>query len=428
MSCLLHCVLTFHSAHQTCPHDIFALAQGSHLSISKYQSISRGSGASETRQKACFDEETLKATEKEDLEADNAKHSPKISSGDRILHCAVEQIFVVPVPEKVEQLAEMSKIVSQDRIQQRTVEQTVDVPVPQDVEEPAEFFKASSQDRIEQRFGEQTIEPPAISFAEKIVEMFVTQTREETQQVENTHVQHVINTVEAETPKIIKETAHGKKSVIQEEIKQVAKHIEIPELRLFDEVDDMPVVVQRQVSMVQKIEKIMEVPQMQVREKTVEGPQLQIVEQIVKVPEIQKIQAQTSEILGTAPVVCQVAQAEPVEVVEIGAPLLAESASSLSVTAPVMEIPPVVVESMQLDPVAEYVALAPAVTYAAAAPTVAYGASPATYAVQEASSQPPQEAFFQPPQEIVYKQPASVYEANGSQPVILRRSRMDLPQ
>ena len=31
--------------------------------------------SSETRQKACFDEETSKATEKEDLEADTAKHS-----------------------------------------------------------------------------------------------------------------------------------------------------------------------------------------------------------------------------------------------------------------------------------------------------------------------------------------------------------------
>merc|ERR1711991_1015197 len=84
---------------------------------------------------------------------------------------------------------------------------------------------------------------------------------------------------------------------------------------------------------------------------------------------------QTSESLGTAPV-RQVAQAEIVEVVEMGAPLPAESAPPMFVTAPVLEAPP---------PVVEYVAPAPAVTYAhatsapvveyvAPAPTVAYAA------------------------------------------------------
>ena len=51
----------------------------------------------------------------------------------------------------------------------------------------------------------------------------------------------------------------------------------------------------------------------------------QIVEQNFKIPQIQIVQGtQTSESLGTA-LVRQVAQAEIVEVVEIGAPLLAES-------------------------------------------------------------------------------------------------------
>ena len=72
----------------------------------------------------------------------------------------------------------------------------------------------------------------------------------------------------------------------------------------------MPAVVHRQISVVQKIHKTMEVLQVQVVEKTVEIPQLQIVEQIVEVPEIQMVQGtQTSESLGTAPV-RQVAQAE----------------------------------------------------------------------------------------------------------------------
>ena len=91
--------------------------------------------------------------QKENLEADAAKHSPKIVPQDRILQGAVEQILDVPVLEKAEWLAEVPKIVSQGGIQQRTVDQTFDILVPQDVEEPAEFFKTSSKDRVQLRFG-----------------------------------------------------------------------------------------------------------------------------------------------------------------------------------------------------------------------------------------------------------------------------------
>ena len=214
--------------------------------------------------------------------------------------------------------------------------------------------------------------------------------------------------------------------------------------------------------MVQKIQNIME------------NPRLQIVEQIVEVPEVQMFDdTQTSESLGIAPV-RQVAQVENSEIIEIGAPRPAKSAPPMSVTAPVLEVPPVVVFYIQPVPVEEYVESAPAhavtcahaapvveyaapapavtcaapaasVTYAAsaspvtkaaatcatappavanAAPTVTHGASPVTYAgpapvatPQEASLQPPQEASFQPSRETVYEHPAPVYEVNGSQPI-----------
>ena len=65
----------------------------------------------------------------------------------------------------------------------------------------------------------------------------------------------------------------------------MTKHIDVPQVQFFDKADDMPVVVQRQVYMT---------------------------------PEIQTVQgAQTSENLGTA-LTRQLAQAETVEVVEIG--------------------------------------------------------------------------------------------------------------
>ena len=60
--------------------------------------------------------------------------------------------------------------------------------------------------------------------------MHITQMREETKQVVNTHVQHVVNAFEAEMPKIIKETVQRKKPIINEKINQVTKHVEIPQL------------------------------------------------------------------------------------------------------------------------------------------------------------------------------------------------------
>ena len=59
---------------------------------------------------------------KENLEADDAKHSPKIILQDRTLQCTAEQILDVLVPEMAEQLVEVPETVYQDRIQQRTLE------------------------------------------------------------------------------------------------------------------------------------------------------------------------------------------------------------------------------------------------------------------------------------------------------------------
>ena len=245
----------------------------------------------------------------------------KTSSRDRISQYTVEQSLDVPVPEMAKQLVEVPETVSQDRIQQRTVEQIVDAPVPQAVEELAEVFRVFSQDGIQQRAVEQTT--PATSLVEMIVEVPVARTPEKAQQVANTLVQHAVNTVEVERPKIIKQTVQRKKPLIQEKINQVTKHVEVPEvppLQFTDKVIDKPVVAQRQIPMVQAVQKTMEVPQLQcvdeaidgtvvqaprvqVVEKTVEGPQLQIVEQIIETPETQTIQStQTSERLGGAPV------------------------------------------------------------------------------------------------------------------------------
>ena len=56
----------------------------------------------------------------------------------------------------------------------------------------------------------------------RVVEALDTRTQDKTQHVLNTQVQHVVNTVEAETPIII------------ETINQVTKHVEIPQLQIVD--------------------------------------------------------------------------------------------------------------------------------------------------------------------------------------------------
>ena len=218
-------------------------------------------------------------------------HMPQVVEQTIEVPKMAEQILDVPVPEMVEQLLEVPETVSQDRIKQRTVEQIVDFPVPQAVQELAEVCRIFSQDRIQQRTVEQTIpaisldekiievpmevskdrvqqrsveqiiENPAISLAEMIVEVPVARTPEKTQQLVNTHVQHVVDTVEVEKPEITELTVQRKEPIIQEKINQVTKPIEFPQAQFLNKVDDMLVDVQRQTSpMVQTVQKTIETP------------------------------------------------------------------------------------------------------------------------------------------------------------------------
>ena len=170
----------------------------------------------------------------------------------------------------------------------------------------------------------------------------------------NSHVQHVVNTAEVETPRVIKEAVRGKK-VIWEKINQVTEHIRNQQIQFSNKVDDMPVAVQRQIPMVQTVQETKEIPQLRctdevvdnpavqvprvhVVEKTAEIPQLQTVEKIAEAPQTQTVQGtQAPESLAIT-LVCQMTRAEIGEVIEIGASIRAESASPIFVTAFVLEI------------------------------------------------------------------------------------------
>ena len=188
---------------------------------------------------------------------------------------------------------------------------------------------------------DQTIEIPAVSLAENVVEMPVTQTQEKMQQAANTHVQHVVNTIKVQKP------------VIQQKITETSQ------LQFLNKVDEMPVAVERQNHMIQTVQMPMETPQLPCIDKVVDVPvatqqvvhvpQERVVEKIVEIPQLQIVgeivrDTQISDSLGTAPV-RQGVQAEIGEVVEIRAPVPAESRPPIFVTAPVLEIP--VVEQCQ---------------------------------------------------------------------------------
>ena len=157
---------------------------------------------------------------------------------------------------------------------------------------------------------EQTTETLAVSLAVEIIEVPVIQTQEKTRQVANTHVQHVVNTVEVERPKLVKET-------VQEKINQVTKHIKIPQVQFLNKVDDMLVDVQRQIPVTQTMQKAMEVPPLQyvnrvvdvpvvaprqispmvqTVQKTIETQQLQCTDKVIDVPVV--LVAQVSQLLS----------------------------------------------------------------------------------------------------------------------------------
>ena len=386
--------------------------------------------------------------------AEQDTEAPKTSSRDRTLQCAAEQNPNVPVPEMVTQLLEVPKIIPQDRILQQTETSGADGQTYSSFQEDSSAALWTSTDlngfelvisvrRLAEqehgisatmKFGAGADGDPSVKVKDLITDLIrlqaeaLSEKREDleadvakhsskleaavarstdgdisTQQVENTHVQHVVNTVELEMPKIIKETVQRKRPIIQEKIDRVTKHIKIPQVQFRTKVDDMPVAAQRQAPTAQTVQKAMEVPQFQftnkvndipveaqrqismVRtiQKTTEIPQLQCVKEVIDVPAEMAVQAphvhvvaETAETLQL-PLVSQIPQAHVVEktaevpqmqiVEKIGETpqtqmILSTRTSESLVTAPVLENSPVVVGSEQPAHGAEYMMLEPMIS------------------------------------------------------------------
>ena len=106
----------------------------------------------------------------------------------------------------------------------------------------------------------------------------------------NTHVQHVIDTVEVERPTIIDETMQ--KPIIQEKINPVTKHVEVSLSQFTDKAMDIPVVAPRQILlMTQTVQKTIEIPQLQCIDEVIDVPAVLV----VPVPQVQ-VSGKTVEI------------------------------------------------------------------------------------------------------------------------------------
>ena len=196
------------------------------------------------------------------------------------------------------------------------MKQIADIPVPQAVEELAEVFKVYSRDEVHKRFVEQTIETPSTSIAEMIVEVPV---------IQMPSVQHVVDIEQTVQKPVIQEkinqvlelTVQRKKPIIQEKINQETKHIEL------NKAGDMPVVMQRQVSTAQTVQEAIEVPPLQSVNRIVDipvvaqrqVPQVHVVKKTVDDPQFEIVQKTVADRVVDVPVVL-VVQAPQVQVSE----------------------------------------------------------------------------------------------------------------
>ena len=121
------------------------------------------------------------------------------------------------------------------------------------MEELGEVSKVFPQDRVQQCFTEQTTKTLATLLAEKIIEVLVIRTQEKVQQLVNTHVHNVVNTVQVEKPKFIQGDS-AEKEIIQETINQLTKHIDVPQVQVVAETAEIP-----QLWTVEKIAEILQI-------------------------------------------------------------------------------------------------------------------------------------------------------------------------
>ena len=228
--------------------------------------------------------------QKEHLEADDAKHSPKIVSQDRILQGTVEQILDVLCLRRRNGWRKCRrsypKAESSSELWSRPLTFWFRMMWRNRQSSPSIFprtgFNCVSEDR--------SLKTRQFHSLRRSLRYPSFRRKKRRRRGVNTHVQHVVNAVEVEKSEIIEETVQRMKPTMQEKINQDTKRIEIPPMQFMDKTIDIPVVAQKQVPQVHVVKKTVEDPQFENVQKTVENPpetvsQMQVVEKTTDIPQ-----------------------------------------------------------------------------------------------------------------------------------------------
>ena len=174
------------------------------------------------------------APEDEQLDLKEYVDCTKGELNDETIDITVVRQSRVPTIQPVQKTVEVPQVqfldrmidvpIEETKILQRTTERVMDIPVPQVAEESIEMFNVLSQDHVQQRNVERTIE----------------------------------ETIDVPVTRVMEKTIEGVK-----QIPQVQKTVEVPQIQFIDEAVDVPVVMRRQVPVVQKMQKTVEASQVQ---------------------------------------------------------------------------------------------------------------------------------------------------------------------
>ena len=223
-----------------------------------------------------------------------------------------EEITGVPAPQVLEETDEVMKLLHQERAQQRVAGQVVDVSVRQITEDAVKVMKVVHPEPSGEGIEEQ-VDVPVLPVVKRIIDVHVPQVMGEVIKAVGRIPQERVqsNTVEQIVPLIREEIGQMTQLILQGRISDCIVAVrKIPEQTVDvvnvvpqecvqqhtrQQILDVPVALQWQVPMVQKVQKTVEVPQVQYIGKigdvsvVTQGqvPTIQTVQRTVGVPQVQ---------------------------------------------------------------------------------------------------------------------------------------------
>ena len=200
---------------------------------------------------------------------------PSFSVNARVQERTFDETINVPVPRVMEETVEAVKHVPDERVQNNTAEQIVAVPVPRIREETGQMTQAIPQDRISNRNGERVIDIPIPKIQENLVGMIQLVLQERISERIGATLALRIQETLFEVIQLIRKARIPERTVersIDAPVSQIQKTVEVPQIQFINEAVGVPVIVQRQVPVVQKMQKAVEASQAQSTDRVANAP------------------------------------------------------------------------------------------------------------------------------------------------------------